>query len=151
MDKTIARIELSVQNKVDMSIHQHKSKNQDIATFCYGKYSVHPVTKILIVPEQTLNRVSGCIEMPTVIDLNDLSFNHRPFKSQIGGNVWKKYAIRLHNIQFTLVVQRKINSNSVVGRARCKYERFLRIKQFSKNSIESAMQRTERPILELFF
>ena len=27
----------------------------------------------------------------------------------------------------------------------------LRIKQFSKNSIESAMQRTERPILELFF
>ena len=107
MDKTIARIELSVQNKVDMSIHQHKSKNQDIATFCDGKDSVHPVTKILIVPEQTLNRVSGCIEMPTVIDLNDLSFNHRPFKSQIGGNVWKKYAIRLHNIQFTLVVQRK--------------------------------------------
>ena len=94
MDKTIARIELSVQNKVDMSIHQHKSKNQDIATFCYGKYSVHPVTKILIVPEQTLNRVSGCIEMPTVIDLNDLSFNHRPFKSQIGGNVWKKCVSR---------------------------------------------------------
>ena len=66
MHEFVALVKLPVQDEVHVSVHQTKSKNDNLIFDGYYKYTVHPVDEILAVIKQSVYSVAICAKMPTI-------------------------------------------------------------------------------------
>ena len=84
MYKTVARIKFPIQDKMHVSIHQHKCEEHYIVADHDRKNPVHPVQELIIIVKNYIYRISRSIEMPAVFNGNTLALCDGQSKTQIG-------------------------------------------------------------------
>ena len=96
MYEAIAFIVFSIQDKVDVCIHQTKGKDDYMVSPNSDIDSVHPGNEIVIVEKHLIDGIPVRAEMPAVLDRNLLSFGKRDVKSQVGNDLPEQFLFNLH-------------------------------------------------------
>lgn len=86
MNKQVTGIEVTVQDKMHVSVHQNERQNQNVVFVYDWKYPVHTVEKLVGIMKQNIHRIPISVEMPTVIYRNTLTFNDSQVETNIGRN-----------------------------------------------------------------
>ena len=96
MYEAVAFIEFSIQDEVDVGIHQAEGKDDHAVSPDSDIDAVHPGDEIFIVEEHFVDGISVGTEMPAVFDSNLLSFGERDVKPQVGNDLPEQFLIYLH-------------------------------------------------------
>ena len=83
MYKAVAQIEITIQDKVEVRIHENKSQNQYIAVFSHNVDPVHPGTEVVFVVKHNFHRIPCTVEMPTIVDRNQLALGRIAIQTQV--------------------------------------------------------------------
>ena len=83
MHEAFALIQVSIQDKVQVGIHQGKSQDDDMLFIHNDIDAVHPGTEILIILENDIDGISIGAEMPAVLDGNHLAPDEGSVQSEI--------------------------------------------------------------------
>ena len=96
MYEAIAFIEFSIQDEMDVCIHQAESKNDDTVSPDSDIDAVHPGNEIVIVEKHFFDGISVRVEMPAVFDSNLMSFGERDVNPQVGNDLPEQFLFNLH-------------------------------------------------------
>ncbi len=111
--KLIALVKRTVQNKMDMSIHQTKCKNNYLIFSPDNKYPIHSVAKIGIIIKQSVYGIAVCRKVPTISDWKVFTLNKRDIETEVRFHLPEQIIVYLHlhfqRLQWSLKDKDKIN------------------------------------------
>ena len=114
LDEIPAIIQIAIQYKMEVSVHQYKGKNLDRASLQDRVYTVHPAAEILFVIENRIHRIAIRMEMPAIPDRNQTTSYILSIQSKV----------RFHTTQYVCTFSHTpISPPQVAGTARS-YEYF---------------------------
>lgn len=101
--KAVAFIERTIQDKMDMRVHQGESQDNHTISLDSDIDPVHSCDEIQFIVEQHIDGIAIRAEMPTVPDADVLSFDECEVESEIGNDLPEQFLIYLH-----LHIQRRL-------------------------------------------
>ena len=96
MHKPVAFFESTVQDEMQVRVHQGESQDDHVVALHDDKDAVHPRDEILVVLEQRIDSIPVRGEMPAVLDLDFLSLDERDVEPEIGFDLREQFLIQLH-------------------------------------------------------
>ena len=96
--KSVACIKFSIQNEVDMGIHQTKCQDKYVVVVNDDIYPVHSCNEIFVVVKDSVNGISVGSEVPAFFDSYLLPFLKRGIQSQVRFGLYEQVSV-FHQLQ----------------------------------------------------
>jgi hypothetical protein len=97
MHELVAVVIFSMQNKMHMSIHQAKRKDNHLMLLAYDKNPVHSVDEIVFIMKQCVNRITVGIKVPTISDGINPPLDKGCIERKVRLNLSEQVIIYLHH------------------------------------------------------
>lgn len=97
MDKTVTLVKHSVQNKMDMRVHQAESEDDDPVFSGHNIDTVHPVHKVIVIHKDDIDGIAIRAEVPAVPGFDFLPPDKWDLESKVRLDLPKQLIINHHH------------------------------------------------------